>query len=36
MGKDERLAVLKQDHFAYEEERVLDVVIRDMNAYMKS
>ena len=36
MGKDERLAVLKQDHFAYEEERVLDVVIKDMNAYMKS
>lgn len=28
MGKDERLAVLKQDHFAYEEERVLDVVIK--------
>ena len=27
MGKDERL-VLKQDHFAYEEERVLDVVIK--------
>ena len=27
MGKDERLAVLKQDHFAYEE-RVLDVVIK--------
>ena len=22
MGKDERLAVLKQDHFAYEEERI--------------
>ena len=28
MGKDERLVVLKQDHFAYEEERVLDVVIK--------
>ena len=35
MGKDERLAVLKQDHFAYEEER-LDLLSRDMNAYMKS
>ena len=28
LGKDERLAVLKQDHFAYEDERVLDVVIK--------
>ncbi|MBF7018737.1 ATP-binding cassette domain-containing protein [Staphylococcus sp. 18_1_E_LY] len=28
MGKNERLAVLKQDHFAYEDERVLDVVIK--------
>jgi ATPase subunit of ABC transporter with duplicated ATPase domains len=27
MGKDERLAVLKQDHFGYEDERVLDVVL---------
>lgn len=27
MGKDERLAVLKQDHFAYEEFTVLDTVI---------
>ena len=27
MGKDERLAVLKQDHFAYEDEKVLDVVL---------
>ena len=25
LGKDERLAVLKQDHFAYEDERVLDL-----------
>ncbi|UBH14330.1 ABC-F family ATP-binding cassette domain-containing protein [Macrococcus armenti] len=28
LGKDERLSVLKQDHFAYEDERVLDVVLR--------
>ncbi|SDB81995.1 ATPase components of ABC transporters with duplicated ATPase domains [Pelagirhabdus alkalitolerans] len=28
LGKDERLAVLKQDHFAYEEFPVLDTVIR--------
>jgi len=28
LGKDERLSVLKQDHFAYENERVLDVVLR--------
>ncbi|AVQ33209.1 ABC transporter ATP-binding protein [Staphylococcus muscae] len=28
LGKDERLAVLKQDHFAYEDVRVLDVVIK--------
>ncbi|WP_017549003.1 ABC-F family ATP-binding cassette domain-containing protein [Salinicoccus carnicancri] len=27
MGKDERLAVLKQDHFGYEDQRVLDVVL---------
>ncbi|MFD2829282.1 ABC-F family ATP-binding cassette domain-containing protein [Corticicoccus populi] len=27
MAKDERLAVLKQDHFGYEDERVLDVVL---------
>lgn len=27
MGKDERLAILKQDHFGYEDERVLDVVL---------
>lgn len=27
LGKDERLAVLKQDHFGYEDERVLDVVL---------
>src|SRR5699024_5582825 len=27
MGKVERLAVLKQDHFGYEEQRVLDVVL---------
>lgn len=27
MAKDERLAVLKQDHFGYEEYRVLDVVM---------
>ena len=35
LGKDERLAVLKQDHFAYEDERVLDVVIKDMNVCIK-
>ena len=35
LGKDERLAVLKQDHFAYEDERVLDVVIKVMNVYLK-
>ena len=35
MGKDERLAILKQDHFAYEDERVIDVVIKVMNVYMK-
>ena len=28
MGKNERLAVLKQDHFAFEDERVIDVVIK--------
>lgn len=28
LGKNERLAILKQDHFAYEEERVIDVVIK--------
>lgn len=28
LGKDERLSILKQDHFAYEDERVLDVVLR--------
>ncbi len=28
LGKNERLAVLKQDHYAYEDERVLDVVIK--------
>jgi len=28
MGKDERLAVLKQDHFAHEDERVIDVVVK--------
>src|SRR5699024_2781971 len=28
MGKNERLAILKQDHFAYENERVIDVVIK--------
>ena len=28
MGKNERLSVLKQDHYAHEDERVLDVVIR--------
>lgn len=27
VGKDERIAVLKQDHYAYEDEKVLDVVI---------
>ena len=27
LGKDERLAVLKQDHFGYEDQRVLDVVM---------
>ncbi len=27
MGKDERLAILKQDHFQYEDETVLDVVL---------
>ncbi|CAM4154861.1 ABC-F family ATP-binding cassette domain-containing protein [Lacicoccus alkaliphilus] len=27
MGKDERLAILKQDHFGYEDERVIDVVL---------
>ena len=27
IGKGERLSVLKQDHFAYEEERVIDTVI---------
>lgn len=28
LGKNERLAVLKQDQYAYEDERVLDVVIK--------
>ena len=27
MGKDERLSILKQDHYAYDDKRVLDVVI---------
>lgn len=27
VGKDERIAVLKQDHFAYEEENALNVVM---------
>ncbi|MGP4073187.1 ABC-F family ATP-binding cassette domain-containing protein [Piscibacillus sp. B03] len=27
VGKDERIAVLKQDHYAYEDETVLDVVV---------
>ncbi|MFI3131079.1 ABC-F family ATP-binding cassette domain-containing protein, partial [Mammaliicoccus sciuri] len=28
LGKDERLAVLKQDHFAHEDEKVIDVVLK--------
>ena len=31
MGKNERLAILKQDHFAYEDERALDVVIKGLS-----
>src|SRR5690625_659448 len=27
VGKDERIAMLKQDHYAYEDEKVLDVVM---------
>ncbi|QJF25077.1 ABC-F family ATP-binding cassette domain-containing protein [Mammaliicoccus vitulinus] len=28
LGKDERLAVLKQDHFSHEDEKVIDVVLK--------
>lgn len=36
MGSGERLAVLKQNHFEYEEHEVLKVVIMGHSVYMKS
>ena len=35
IGKGERLSVLKQDHFAYEEEKVIDTVIMGNNELYK-
>lgn len=35
IGSGERLAVLRQDHFQYDNELVLNTVIMDMNVYTK-